>query len=207
MSAQPESSAAGPEGNGGSLTFANHLMLRRISWAFLFLFAVGLRAESVSLGEHGSLVLAVPDGWETSSRQAYNPALEKIQSIHLTPKNGANSLCFITVVFAAHPKPIDKAAIERQFRTFCENFVPTSVEKKTNLKELPLSPAYGICATFTDAKLVGTPPQAGNFKVMTHAMIQFAEEVSATVIMLTDDEHGAEQHQLMQMVSAMKLVR
>ena len=189
------------------MTFANHFMSKTISWVVLFLLAVGLRAESVSLGEHGSLDLAVPDGWETSSRQAYNPALEKIQSIHLTPKNGANSLCFITVVFAAHPKPIDKAAIERQFRTFCENFVPTSVEKKTNLKELPLSPAYGICATFTDAKLVGNPTQAGNFKVMTHAMIQFTEEVSATVIMLTDDEHGAEQHQLMQMVSGMKLVR
>jgi hypothetical protein len=182
-------------------------MQRKISWAILFLLAVGLRAEMVSLGEHGSLDLAVPKGWEISSQSSHNAAREEIQIIHLTPKNGANSLCYITVVFAAHPRPIDKAAIERQIRAYCEGFVATSVEKKTNLKELPLSPAYGLCATFTDAKLVGQPLKAGNFKVMTHAMIQFTEEVSANVMVLTDDVHGAEQQQLMQMVSCMKLGR
>jgi hypothetical protein len=181
-------------------------MRRKISWGFLFLLAVGLRAELVPLGEHGSLDLTVPKGWEISSQPSHNAALEEIQSIHLTPKNGANSICFITVVFAAYPKPIDNAAIDRQFRAFCEKFIATSVEKKTNLKELPLSPAYGLCATFTDAKLVGKPPQAGNFKVMTVATIQFSEKVSASVTVATDDAHGSEQQQLMQMVAGMKLV-
>jgi hypothetical protein len=42
---------------------------------------------------------------------------------------------------------------------------------------------------------------------MTNAMIQFNDEVSAAVTVLTDDEHGTEQQQLIQMFSGLKIVR
>ena len=180
-------------------------MSKTTSWVVLFLFSLGLRAELVSLGEHGSLDLGVPNGWEISSQPSHNAALDEIQVIHLTPKNGANSLCFITVVFAAYTKPIDKAAIEREFRAYCEKFIATSVEKKSNVKELPLSPAYGLCATFTDVKLVGKPPQPDNFKVMTLATIQYTDSVSASVTVMTDDAQGPDQQELIRMVLGMKL--
>jgi hypothetical protein len=41
---------------------------------------------------------------------------------------------------------------------------------------------------------------------MTVATIQFSEKVSASVTVATDDAHGSEQQQLMQMVAGMKLV-
>jgi hypothetical protein len=59
----------------------------------------------------------------------------------------------------------------------------------------------------TQARLHLRAEKAGNFKVMTHAMIQFTEVDSANVMVLTDDVHGAEQQQLIQMVSCMKLGR
>ena len=178
-------------------------MLRNISLVVLFLLVVSVRAESVSLGTHGSLELAVPEGWQLSSRAV----AEMGRNIQLTPKNGANARCLTSVIYQRNPKPIDKAAIEHLFRAGCERFVSGSVEQKTNLKELPLSPAYGLCATFTDASLVGQPPKVDDYKVMTNAMIQFNDEVSAAVTVLTDDEHGTEQQQLIQMFSGLKIVR
>ena len=177
--------------------------MKNIGLLVFFIAAAVIRAESVPLGTHGSLQIAVPEGWQLTSKNVGEVGC----NLSLTPKGGANAECLISIMFPPAPKPIDKAKIENDLTAACGRFVSGSVEQKINLKDLGLSEGYGLCATLTDASLVGKPPMPKNYKVMTIGLIQFSEDIMAVVSVFTDDEHGTEQKQLLSMVSGLKVER
>jgi hypothetical protein len=100
---------------------------------------------------------------------------------------------------------MDKDKLREQLSAMCHRFVAGSVERKVEIREYSLSAGYGVYSTFTDASLVGKPPQEGNYKVMNPGILQLSEDVIATVTVLSDDAAGAEQKEMIKMVSALRV--
>jgi hypothetical protein len=71
--------------------------------------------------------------------------------------------------------------------------VGISVEKKKTLRKYAMAgDAYGAYCVFTDASLVGKPPEKDNFQVITVGIIWFNDSVGVSVSQVCDDEKGPE---------------
>ena len=68
-----------------------------------------------------------------------------------------------------------------------------AVEKKAELRKYSMTgDAYGSYCVFTDASLVGKPPQKDNFKVISVGILWFNDSVGVSVSQVCDDEKGPE---------------
>jgi len=153
----------------------------------LILAASPALADTVDLGPHGALSIAVPKGWRlTSAKQA-----DVGVTLQLIPEGDVNAQALMTVVFTEKGEASTKDDIDAKTLTAADNFVDQSVEKKKVLKHFAMSgSAYGSYCFFTDASLVGAQPKKGDFKGVASGIVKFNDEVSAGVTLLTDDERG-----------------
>jgi hypothetical protein len=114
-------------------------------------------------------------------------------NLTLSPAAGVNASCTIGVVFVPKGATAAKADVDEKVVQQAQVFVPVSVEKKANLRKFSLAgDAYGSYCVFTDASLVGQPPQKDNFKVVGLGIIWFNDDVSAATSLSCDDEKGPE---------------
>ena len=164
------------------------MKLRRLLVSALLLLPLCAFADTVDLGAHGTLTIAPPKGWKLTSAS-------KDTGVDLTivPSNGANAQLLFSVVYVPAGATAAKADVDEKVKAEAEQFVPVSVEKKVTLRKYSLSgDAYGAYCVFTDASLVGQPPQKDNFKVITVGVIWFNDSVGVAVSQVCDDEHGPE---------------
>ena len=148
-----------------------------------------LPAETISLGTHGSLAIAVPKGWTLATQKENENGI----AITLSPQSDANAKGIINVSFIADPQPVGRRDVEEKVRAIGEQFVDASVEKKENLRDLPLGGgAIGSYCVFTDASMVDQPPKKDEFKVVAVAILRFTDEVMAAASVAADSEKGPE---------------
>ncbi len=176
-------------------------MFKIIGLMCSILLPLALRAETVPLDSHGSLEIVVPAGWKLQ----VEPISDSGHTLQISPGEAVNAICVISVMYPPTPKPVDQEEIEKNLREACSGFVAGSVEHKVTVHGFGLAAGYGIYATLTDASMVGKPSRRGEYKVMTIGLVQFSDDVMAVINLLTDDEHGKEQKELMGAVSSMKL--
>ena len=132
-------------------------------------------AEKVDLGTHGTLSLDVPKGWKMTT----TPPADTGVTVLLTPPDGVNAAFVLGVVYVVPGATAVTADVDEKVLNQAQQYVPVSVEKKATLRKYALGGgAYGAYCLFTDASLVGQPPQKDNFKVITVGILWFRTTAS-----------------------------
>ena len=154
----------------------------------LLLLPLSAFADTVDLGTHGTLTIAVPKDWKlTSTKQ------ETGVDLLVAAPGGANAQLLFSVIYVPHGATAVKADVDGKVVAEAGGFLSMSVEKKTVLRKYSLAgDAYGAYCVFTDASLVGKPPEKDNFKVVTVGIIWFNDAVGVSVSQVCDDENGPE---------------
>lgn len=168
----------------------------------LLLCAAPALADTVDLGPHGTLSIAVPKGWRlTSAKQA-----DVGVTLQLIPQGDVNAQALLTVVFTEKGEAATNADVDEKTLTAADNFVDQSVEKKKVLRHFSMSGgAYGSYCFFTDASLVGSQPKKGDFKCVASGIVRFNDEVSAGVTLLADGDKGEDFEAMLAAVSSAKV--
>ncbi len=170
--------------------------------ALLALAQLCASADTVDLGTHGSLEIAVPKGWKLTSAPWEQPGL----ALTVTPPGGANAAFLFNILYVSKGMSNLKADVDAKVLNEAGMFVDTSVEKKKTLRKFAMTgDAYGSYCAFTDASLVGKPPQKDNFKVVSAGIIWFSDDVSGATSILCDDENGPEFAAMVAMASSATL--
>jgi hypothetical protein len=157
--------------------------------ALLLVLPLAAHAETVDLGMHGSLSITVPKGWKLITAPSEQPGI----NISLTPPEGINAQFSLGILYVQKGQTGLKADVDAKVLNEAALLMDGAVEKTKILRKLPLAgDAYGSYCVFTDASLVGKPPQKDNFKVASAGIIWFNDDVSGGLSMLTDDEKGAD---------------
>jgi hypothetical protein len=156
------------------------------------------RAETVDLGTHGKFSVTVPQGWKYSVQKMEETGF----AITLSPPGAANASCLLTLVYVDNPEPLSKDRVQGQVLSACDQFVDQSVEKKKTLQEFTIPGAYGAYCLFTDASMVGKPPQKDMFKVVALGEVFLADDLTMSVSMLFDDAKGPEFQAMLEAVSS-----
>lgn len=153
--------------------------------ALLLLLCLRASADTVDLGAHGTLAIDVPKGWKLTSAPWEQPGV----AITVAPPDGANAQFMLNILYVPKGMSDLKADVDDKVLNESGMFVDMSVEKKKVLKKFPMAgDAYGSYCVFTDASLVGKPPQKDNFKKVSVGIIWFNDDVSGATSFLCDDE-------------------
>jgi len=167
--------------------------------------AFQINAAEYDLGVHGTLSLDASSEWKISSRAAERPDGTTIgYSLLIQPTGKAHASCLLTLAYVTNK--FTPAELRERLLKACDAFVDSSVEKTKNLKEFALKHGYGAYCAFTDASLVGKPPQTGDeYKVMASGMIQLDSDALVVVSIVYDDPDGPEFKSLLQAVNSLEI--
>ena len=154
--------------------------------------------ETIASG--GELELPTPNGWK--SRCFFGPG-DHDWSVTLTPTNGAHARCRFTFAPLRENFP-DADKLREGLLQRCREFVPTSVEKEARLHSLKLTRGFGFYCVLTDARLVGQPSPADDYKVMVVAAMKVASREIAVMTLMCDDADGPEMKATLDAVEQMK---
>jgi hypothetical protein len=153
--------------------------------ALLLLAPLSAPAETVDLGVHGTLAISVPKGWKLTSAPWEQPGV----AITVAPPEGVNAQFLLSILYVPKGMSDLKADVDEKVLNEAGMFIDMSVEKKKVLLKFPMAgDAYGSYCVFTDASLVGKPPQKDNFKKISAGIIWFNDDVSGATSILGDDD-------------------
>ena len=177
-------------------------MKRILLLPVLLLLSLRAPADTVDLGAHGTLGIDVPKGWKLTSGPWEQPGV----AITVTPPEGVNAQFLLNILFVQKGMSNLKADVDGKVLNEAGMFVDMSVEKKKVLRKFAMGgDAYGSYCVFTDASLVGKPPQKDNFKVLSAGIIWFSDDISGATSILGDDEKGPEFAAMIAMASSATL--
>ncbi len=163
----------------------------------LLALALPLRAETVDLGPRGKFTITPPKDWTCSVTKEQDNGC----AIMLTPPESVNARCLINIVFVPKDETMTKDDVRDKVLTISDQFVEASVEKKKILRDFALASGYGYYCLFTDASMVGKPPEKEKYKIVAVGMIHLSDDLAAAVSFLADDAQGPEFGAMMKAVT------
>jgi hypothetical protein len=164
-------------------------MKRTLALAVLALLPLALPAETLDLGPRGVFGITLPKGWKMSSEKEGDSGY----AVTVSPPGNENAKLLINLAMVPNQEPVPKEQVQEQVLAICDQFVEKSVEKKKVLRELGMpGGAYACYCVFTDASMVGKPPEKDNFKVIGIGIMKFSDDLMAAFSIDSDDEKGPE---------------
>ena len=171
----------------------------------LILSVLFVRAAEFDLGARGTLSLTVPDDWKVENREVKDREGKPVgYAITFAPRNGAKAKGSINLIYTTNSIPT-KEAIRKEVLKSTEPFARQSVEKKADLKEVPLDSGFWIYTQFTDAALVGKTPKATEYKIAVLGQAHPKEKIVGAVTLLADEAEGKELLAMMDVVKSLKV--
>jgi hypothetical protein len=163
----------------------------------LLTLSLPIHAETVDLGPRGKFSITPPKDWTCSVTKEQDNGC----AIMLTPPESVNARCLINIVFVPKEEPMTKDDVRDKVLLIADQFVEASVEKKKDLRDFALTTGYGYYCLFTDASLVGKPPEKEKYKIVAVGMIHFSDDLAAAVSFLADDPGSPEFAAMMKAVT------
>jgi hypothetical protein len=163
--------------------------------------ALVARADSFSLGAHGSLLVSIPASWV--ARNSAPPGMPGCD-IKILSRNGAKAACRITVVYSGGKEMMNKEKARAALLKIAEPFVDVSVEKKAVVKDFSLKSGFGIYCSFTNAELVGKPSSMN--QTISPGVIYLSKDVSIAATIFSDDLSGHEFQELLGVIQSIQLI-
>lgn len=139
-----------------------------------------------------AVVLSLPDGWSLETTEMPVETAAPGKTIKLSPKNGANTECVITLFSAPDKRLSDPKLLRESLEEATQPLLADAVEKKAEIREFKTPHGSGCATTFTDARLVGKPPEPGNYKTATSVLLYLSDQIVVNATVLSDDVKGAE---------------
>jgi hypothetical protein len=179
---------------------APYLMKKIFALFLLSVVGVLAQAETVKLGERGSLTVYLADNWSFDTSDFGDRRIIKI-----TPKaSNVNAHCELTITFPEQDRFDTKARLKLRVEIDTMRFADQSIEGKARAKEFSLGSGYGYYCSFTDPDLVGKPPQPGNFKTISVGLIRLAADVVVEVAISADGFTSAPFNELLGAIEGME---
>jgi hypothetical protein len=166
--------------------------------------ACSARCAEFDLLKHGTLFLAIPDGWrsQVDTVQTADP-LGTNQVFTITHSNLTAS-CKISIGYVPHD-PLDQAAVRKKLLRLAKDLESGSVEKKTTVQDFALKHGFGAYCVFTDASLVGKKPPQGEYRVMGIGQIEPEDNFLVIVSLLADDAKSPEFSTLVAIINSLRV--
>jgi hypothetical protein len=146
--------------------------------------------KSVDLGGGKSVTFNLPSTWEIVAGEVPADLASLGKTIQLSPKNGANAVCSISLFVPPDNHFADHDALKEALQTSGERYAADTVEGKVTPREFKTPHAFGYSATFTDKTMVGKPIEHGSYKVAAIVVLYLPEQIVVTATVLCDDPAG-----------------
>lgn len=171
------------------------------SAALLFFGQSIATAEDFDLGKKGTLSMDLPEGW----RAEFQALADVGANVTVRPEGTLNMACKITVLFLPEPKDLTPEETLENWKRTLSPMASGSVEKTPKTIKLQLKKGFGFYAIFTDASLVGKPPEPRNYKISAPGMIKLNKETLLATTLFSDDKDSQEFAALIKMLESVKL--
>ena len=167
-----------------------HRTLSALTLAWLCAAPVATAAaatQDFALGDHGVLVLEVPDGW----RASWQAVADGPPTLQLLPAAGPAFEVTVSVLWPAPGATLpDEAMLRAEVGQAAESAAPQSVERTLKVEPLPGTTGTGFYFTATDRA-----PAPGEYRHLAQGMVRTGGVVLAFTILTHDGgeaiEHGA----------------
>jgi hypothetical protein len=176
-----------------------HAMKRSAVILGCLLLVLRIAAADFPFGACGTLTANVPDGWKIE-RMDRGPGC----TFAFKPANRANASMLLTLLCLPDLGAADPVQLKRKLVQYSARFAAGSVEKTAVLHDLTLSKGCGAYCTFTDASLVGKPPEPGNYKMQSSGLIQFDDALFATFTLFCDDVGAGEFAEMLAITNSLR---
>lgn len=186
-------------------------MMRAYSPAILALLGLGLTAGTradvvrVDLGEDRTAQFRRALRWEQVAADP-SPADPAVRAdLRLRPVNGTNVSLNLTFVSLPDDTLADRENLRRFHAANTKQFIAGSVEGEVRGRDFKTPHGYGVQARFTDAALVGKPPEKENYKTVTAVFLHLGERVLVIASLFCDDPQGGEYAEAMEMLRSLRV--
>jgi len=177
-------------------------MRRLLLILLLALPALGGWAEVFPLREHGKLEFYPVGEWKFGAEDMGD------LRIVIAPKLARNNaVATLTVAAGAPDEYPTEEKLARQLTEVSQRLAASGefAERKVPLKRIYSQQGFGFYFMFSDAKLVGRPVVAGDYKKVCLGMIRLNASVMLRVQILSDGEETEAFQQLLGMLEGMEL--
>ncbi len=131
----------------------------------------------------GTVTFEVPSSWTMTGA----PAGDAGFSFRAVPKSGAAASLQISLLNLPPDKALQATDLTDRLHDMVRHFIISSVEGKFAAQPLKAQQGSGCFVQFTDASLVGQPPQPDNYKIMRNGLLLLDERAVVVVTMRCDD--------------------
>jgi hypothetical protein len=152
--------------------------MKRLLFLILpLLCTLGLRAETIDLGEFGRLSFTVDaSAWKVASANMNDGTFE----VMISPRNGANAYAGFTISLRPGLAATSRERLQAALVADSREEATGSVERRVDPKEFAVKSGFGYSADFTDRTLVGRATKKGDFKAQTKVMLALAEMIGVS---------------------------
>ncbi len=126
-------------------------------------------------------------------------------NLRLKPPGDANASLNLTFVSLPDDSLADRDNLRRFHAANTRQFVEGSVEGEVQGRDFKTPHGFGVQARFTDAALVGKPPEKENYKTVTAVFLHLGERVLVIASFFCDDPQGGEYAQAMEMLRSIRV--
>jgi hypothetical protein len=155
----------------------------------LLFVVVGARCWAYPLGDAADI--AVPSGWLQGDPTEPGAPPIPFPTLEFHPKDGRNEKVLLTLLPAATLHVSDRASLKGFLLRASAPMLP-SPDFVPEMKDMEIAGAIGSYATFVDPSLVGRPPEKGNYKVATPAIVLLPGGYVVQATVFTDTISGAD---------------
>jgi hypothetical protein len=148
--------------------------------------------QVIEIDDGKAVVLNVPDGWTLGPTEIPAEMATSGKTLLLSSKNHTGTECVVTLISAPDNRLSDPKVLRESLEEATQQLLSDSVEKKVQVRDFKTPHGSGCSVTFTDARLVGKPPEPGNFKTSTSVLLYLSDQIVVNATVLSDDVKGAD---------------
>lgn len=165
------------------------------------------RAEviRVELGEERTAQVRLAPDWASADADPPpgDPAVRA--NLRLKPAGEVNASLNLTFVSLPDDSLAERENLRRFHAANTRQFAGGSVEGEVRGRDFKTPHGFGVQARFTDAALVGKPPERENYKTVTAVFLHLGERVLVIASFFCDDAQGGEYAQAMDMLRSIRV--
>ena len=150
----------------------------------------GFVTNSLSIPEHGILLVKAPAGWSFVRKGVANSAGPRTAALHSADGKTSVQVTLFWDGFGPNQLKPNAAKMAEMVKAAAQaQYAPGSVEKKVELEKLKGTEVSGSFARFTDAQWVGKELPPNEFSHVASGMVRI-EDLWGNFTILTDDKDG-----------------
>lgn len=159
----------------------------------------------IDLGEGRTAQFRQAPHWEQVAADP-SPADPAVRAdLRVRPDNGANVSLNLTFVSLPDEALADRENLRRFHAANTQQFIAGSVEGEVRGRDFKTPHGYGVQARFTDAALVGKPPEKENYKTVTAVFLYLGQRVLVIASLFCDEPQGGEYAEAMEMLRSLRV--